>query len=425
MRLPRSTTLLRVSMNRASVDVAIIGAGPYGLSLATHLADRGIEHRIFGRPMQAWRSMPAGMFLKSLGFATTIPTPGRHPTLPEYCSARGLEDYDPIEIATFARYGVSVQQDLVPYAEDAEVAELNRIDSNFALRLQTGERIRARRVIVATGLSHFEQIPELLSGLPEGLVSHSAHHSDFSRFARQRVAVLGAGQSALQAAALLRKAGAETLLLARKDIVWGGSVARRRPLVQRMRAPNTVVGLGKGKWILEHIPMLLHYMPDTRRLSYNQTKLGPAGAWWLREEVERQVPMLTRTSLISAREHNGDVRLRVRQADGCERELVFDHVVAGTGFCVDVDRIGFIANDLASQISRLDRAPRLSRNFESSVSDLYFIGPASVASFGPLFRFVAGAAYTVPHLAGHLASRSLKPSAPRQLVPQVPSRAAS
>ena len=48
------------------VDVAIIGAGPYGLSVAAHLNALGVDYRIFGKPMQLWRDhMPPGMRLKS------------------------------------------------------------------------------------------------------------------------------------------------------------------------------------------------------------------------------------------------------------------------------------------------------------------------------------------------------------------------
>ena len=50
---------------RAS-EVLIIGAGPYGLSISTHLRGRGIDHLIVGRPMDTWRAhMPTGMYLKS------------------------------------------------------------------------------------------------------------------------------------------------------------------------------------------------------------------------------------------------------------------------------------------------------------------------------------------------------------------------
>ena len=42
-------------------DVAIVGAGPYGLSIAAHLRVAGVTFRIFGRPMQTWRyHMPDG-----------------------------------------------------------------------------------------------------------------------------------------------------------------------------------------------------------------------------------------------------------------------------------------------------------------------------------------------------------------------------
>jgi cation diffusion facilitator CzcD-associated flavoprotein CzcO len=52
-------------------DVAIIGAGPYGLSVAAHLRSRGREPRVFGDPMKLWRmQMPKGMRLTSEGFAS-------------------------------------------------------------------------------------------------------------------------------------------------------------------------------------------------------------------------------------------------------------------------------------------------------------------------------------------------------------------
>ena len=41
-------------------DVAVIGAGPYGLSLAAHLRARGADIRVFGFPMQSWRELYAG-----------------------------------------------------------------------------------------------------------------------------------------------------------------------------------------------------------------------------------------------------------------------------------------------------------------------------------------------------------------------------
>src|SRR5262249_58884342 len=142
-------------MTTSHVDIAIIGAGPNGLGLATHLRHRGLAFRIFGSPMETWRAMPKGMYLKSLGFATTIPTPAGYPTFPQYCRAKGLEDYEPIEFSTFAEYGVQLQQELVPEVEDVKVAELRRDNTHFALTVDDGERVTATTVVVAVGLTYF------------------------------------------------------------------------------------------------------------------------------------------------------------------------------------------------------------------------------------------------------------------------------
>ena len=71
-------------------DVAIIGAGPYGLSLAAHLKARNIDFRIFGKPLDTWRKhMPKDMQLKSDGFASNLDAPEEGRTLKAYCAAEG------------------------------------------------------------------------------------------------------------------------------------------------------------------------------------------------------------------------------------------------------------------------------------------------------------------------------------------------
>ena len=65
--------------------VAIIGAGPYGLSVAAYLRSEGVDFRIFGIPMQRWQAhMPKGMYLKSEGCASNLFDPMRAYTLKTY-----------------------------------------------------------------------------------------------------------------------------------------------------------------------------------------------------------------------------------------------------------------------------------------------------------------------------------------------------
>jgi FAD-dependent urate hydroxylase len=400
-------------MQPSETDVAIIGAGPYGLSLATYLRRHGVAHRIFGVPMETCRRMPRGLNLKSLGFATTIPNPLGHPTFPEYCRARGLEDYEPIAFETFTEYGMSVQQHLVPYVEETKVAEVKRSGRGFELTLETGERLTARRVVSAVGLSYFPRMPQILAELPEQLRSHTFDHSDYGRFASSDVAVVGGGSSALEAATLLHECGANVRVLARHGVYWGGHGPREseRSLIDRVRNPITALGHGRDNWILQHVPMLMHYLPSERRLRFTGAHLGPAVAWWLTERARGRFPVLTNTSIVEATEAAGRVRLLVRQEGSAGEAIVVDHVVAGTGYEADVDRLSFLSADIAGGLARYGQAPRLSRHFESSVPGLYFLGLAAAASFGPLVRFIAGAPFAVPRLAAHLAG-SRRPAPP-------------
>jgi cation diffusion facilitator CzcD-associated flavoprotein CzcO len=399
-------------MSQSKVDVVIIGAGPYGLSLASHLSQRGVQRRIFGFPMRTWRQMPPGMYLKSFGFATSIPTPQRHYTLPEYARARGQEDFEPIETANFAEYGDWFQQQLVPDLEQVLVTGVVRLDDGFEVSLETGERLRARRIVVAVGLSYFATIPAVLASLPRELVTHTAQTAEYLRtaqYAGRDLTVIGAGQSALEAAALLHEGGARVRLLARREVTWHGRFAERS-LRDRLLNPNTVIGPGRKNWVLQHVPMLPHYFSTERRVRLTRTYLGPAGAWWLRDRVEGKVPKLEHTSIVAATTKNGTVCLRVRASNGDEREIETNHVIAGTGYEADVDRLPFLSRALAADIRRIERAPALSRHFESSVQGLYFVGLAAAFSFGPLFRFVAGAQYATSTVARHLARSQKKPT---------------
>src|ERR1700709_2501578 len=122
------------------VDVAIIGAGPYGLSIAAHLAESGVDFRIFGSAMHTWRtSMPEGMVLKSEGNGSDLYDPGGEFTLARFCADRKLPYRDvgfPIPLSTFIEYGVAFQQRFVPGLEDRQVTEVSPTAYGFDLHLQ-------------------------------------------------------------------------------------------------------------------------------------------------------------------------------------------------------------------------------------------------------------------------------------------------
>lgn len=408
------------------MDVAIIGAGPYGLSIAAHLAGRKIEHRIFGRPMQFWNQIAEAAdkrYLKSYCFGTNLSCPSPGFSFADYNTPRGLETFEPCSMGNFAAYGRWFQENKVPWAEPVDVLHVSRAGDRFALILSNGEHCFADQVIVATGLASFSNVPRALSSLPSNRIRHTSEITEFSSFKGRRVAVLGAGQSALEAAVLLHEAGAEPALLVREQsISWHSRVQRKRSLWRRLRSPITGLGTGPKAWALTRFPRALHRMPDTFRTRFVKTHLPAEGAWWLRERFEGNVPVHFGTEVVAARETQGGVALTVRDArQQTNREMMFDRVIAGSGYTVDVDKLTFLDAALRQKIRRIERSPKLNATFESSVPGLRFVGAASAMSFGPLFRFVVGAEYTAQTISqaiARTASRTVSQTASRQMASQ-------
>lgn len=393
------------------VSVAIIGAGPYGLSLAAHLAARNVEHRIFGRPMQFWSEVAEASgerYLRTYCFGTNISTPNPGFAFADYSRPRGLETFEPCSIGDFAAYGHWFQQANVPWVEPVDVAHVAGQSDGFAVTLADGQRLVADRVVVAIGLTCFAYVPSAIASLPPALAVHTSQITSFAAFKGRDVAVIGAGQSALEAAALLHEAGARPQLLVREGSVgWMNRVPHSRSLWRRLRSPISSLGSGPKAWALAHFPGALHRFPTALRTRLIKNHLPPEGAWWLRERVENLVPVHVGATVDEAREVDGRVALRLRVANnGGERQLLVDHVIAGTGYDIDVERLAFLHPTLRCAIQRIGRAPGLNANFETSVPGLSVVGPASAMSFGPLFRFVAGAEYTAQVISAHLASHA-------------------
>ena len=195
-----------------TTDIAIIGAGPYGLSLAAHLRALGADFLIFGNPMHTWLTqMPLGMRLKSEGFASTLYDADSAFTLAHYCRREGIPYADiglPVRVETFAAYGLEFQRRFAPELDQDSVISLTASSSGFRLRLENRSSVTARRVVMAVGISHFQYLPPILSALPEEFVTHTADHTVFDEFKGREVAVIGAGASALDVAAALHRAGA-------------------------------------------------------------------------------------------------------------------------------------------------------------------------------------------------------------------------
>jgi Pyridine nucleotide-disulphide oxidoreductase len=387
------------------LETAIVGAGPYGLSIAAHFRALDVPHRIFGRPMDSWVShMPKGMLLKSDGFASNLSDPSGDFSLKRFCLENGIDYADmgnPVRLETFSAYGRAFQERMVPDLEDKLVENVDPSEDGFVLTLENGEKVRTKRVIFAVGITHFRHVPAVLQQLPGEFLSHSFQVSEVDGFRGRRVVVIGAGSSAIDLAALLYEAGANVQLVARaKALLFHEKMPMDKPrsLWQKVRSPLSGLGPGIRSRMFADAPGVFRYLPENYRLQTVRTFLGPAGGWFAKEKVMGKVPLVLGSSLERVEVSNRHVSLQLLSDDGTIRGIDTEHVIAATGYKVDVSRLTFLNAALRDKIRLLEGAPILSSSFESSVRGLYFVGLAAANSFGPVMRFACGAGYTARRL---------------------------
>lgn len=403
-----------MSGSGSAASTVVIGAGPYGLATAAHLRARGVRPRVFGDAMVSWREhMPRGMFLKSTPRASSISAPRFRGRLSDFCRAEGAEPiagHHPIPLETFVRYGTWFGERHAPEVENVRVVGLRRGRTGFIVSLATGEELPARAVVVASGLAGLGHVPAELrvagagEPSPDGPVSHSGQHRDLSRYAGMELAIIGAGQSALETAALAHEAGARVRLFVRAPQVWFG---QRPENIERQGwgtplKPESPLGPGWSHVAFARAAGLFRQLPLQARLHFVRTVLGPSGSWWLRERVEGAVPIALGEHVVSVEHHDARVLLTLAGAGG-EHGVLVDHVVAATGYRVDLESLPFLDGELRRQIELAGRSPNLRANFESSVPGLYFSGLAAAATFGPLMRFVAGTGFAARRVSAAIA----------------------
>ena len=184
------------------IDVVIVGAGPVGLACAIEASRQGLRARIVekGALVNSIVGYPARMEF----FST-----------PELIEIGGypfpVHGYKPAREDAIEYYrGVAAREEL-----DLRLYErVLRVDGEAGdFRIVTGKAVhRARNVVVSIGF--FDQ-PNLLNIPGESLPKVTHYYSEPYRYVRQRVAIIGARNSAAKAALDCYRHGAEVTLVVR------------------------------------------------------------------------------------------------------------------------------------------------------------------------------------------------------------------
>jgi cation diffusion facilitator CzcD-associated flavoprotein CzcO len=390
-------------------EIIVVGAGPYGLSIAAHLKARGIATHTFGETMSFWRrNMPKGMKLRSPWRATDLSDPCKALSLDAYSRSEGVARVEPFPIEDFIGYGDWFQGRAVPDLDRRVVTRVEATGNGFTAVTSDGDRVLAKGVVIATGLENHQIRPQAFAFAPAALVSHTCEHDDLERFSGKRVAVIGRGQSACETAALLSEAGAEAELICRGPIRWLGGAKHAADWQQEvhgqlsklLEAPSAI-GRFPLSWAVE-VPTLVRFLPHEIREAFNTACLRAAAAGWLKSRFG-SVRVTGGVEVVKATAKGA--RMELKFDDG--RMDAFDHVVVATGYKFDVARLRMLSPDLRTSIVCRAGSPVLSPGFESSIPGLFFAGAGAVSSFGPMMRFIAGTSFAAHGLTrGILAKRS-------------------
>jgi cation diffusion facilitator CzcD-associated flavoprotein CzcO len=381
------------------LDVAVIGAGPFGLSVAAHLAHRRV--RAFGEPMETWRTrMPPDMRLRSDWDETSLSAPQERGAIDVWARTTGEAREEPIPLTKFLRYSDWFRETFVPENDTADVARLERGGGVFRVTTATGDQVDAGVVVVAVGVTPFPHAPPPFDEAMGDGVSFAIERQDYSAYRGRRLIVVGGGQGGLEAAALARRAGAEVEVIIRSQLRWFTDREPYRPrgrLRQRLyRVAYPVVGYGPPPLNrLALHPDVFAALPEPTRRAVARRILRAGGSPWVRSEIDGRVAVTEGAAVRRLERVAGGINLEL--SDGTRREAAA--VVVSAGFRFALDQLGFLTPAVREPVALRDGWPVLDRHFRSSDPNLLFVGFAAERRFGPIARFVSGSRFTAYRVA--------------------------
>ena len=377
------------------LEVAVVGAGPFGLSVAAHLQRRSV--RVFGEEFATWRNnMPRGMTLRSAWNETSLSEPGAKGTIDDWVRETGQDRVEPIPLELFIRYGGWFAERFVADRDPDDVTRVELQGPGFRLTTESGDHVDARRIVIAVGVMPFAYVPPALGELFGGAVRlATGDPNNLAHYAGRRLLVVGGGQAGLETAGLAARAGARVELVSRSRIHW---FADREPHTPRHGVRERVYRLaypavGYGPPPLNRLvlhPDLYAMLPRPLRGRLSKRLLRPGGSAWLRPLVDADVRIRECCEVQSA--EVGRDCTRVQLTDGSEGE--FDDVLVACGYRFSLDQLGFLSDDVKSRIGTRDNWPVLDRFFRSTDERVMFVGYPAEGRFGPISRFVLGADFT-------------------------------
>ena len=214
------------------IDIAIVGAGPHALTLATHLLQKRKQANFLafdpsGTWMNRWNHQFAALEIPHLR------SPAVHQPVPDPHALRTFAERRPNElVAPYALPGTQLfrefcQEVVQRWCLDdkvypAAVVKIEPLGDRFRLRLADGQTIRARRVVLANGGGAVNQpswVDQIAGDYPSDRLCHS-HHVDLRglQMHGERVLIVGGGLTSGHLAVGAIARGAQVILMTRRQV---------------------------------------------------------------------------------------------------------------------------------------------------------------------------------------------------------------
>ena len=193
-------------------DIAVVGAGPAGLATAVYAASEGLSVVVLDRRSFGGQAGASARIENYLGFPTGITGMALMARAYNQAQKFGAEMAIPDEATSLTTHAGAI--------------------GPFTLHLQIGERVSARSVVLATGARYRRLDVSNLDAFEASSVHYWASPLEAKLCVNQEVALVGAGNSAGQAAVYLASQGAKVWMLVRRSDL---AATMSRYLVDRIR----------------------------------------------------------------------------------------------------------------------------------------------------------------------------------------------
>jgi len=361
-------------------NLLIIGAGPFGLSMSAYCIQNNIHYLVVGKTMDFWKSnMPEGMHLRS-GYDWHL-DPACIDTFEKFMELRDLDkkDFNPIPLELYLDYAEWFKNQKLINPINSIVSELiyNDDKKQFSAKLENGEEIISKNVLLALGFKYFKNIPsEFIKIFPEGKFTHTCDIANFDRFKNKKCLIIGGRMSAFESAALLNEAESSEVYISYRhgtpefaESEWEWVT----PLLDKMADnPEWYRGLDQAE--KEKI--------GKRFYREGRLKMEP----WLRPRLDKDtITLLPNTEVVECRKLSTD-KLEISINSG--KRIIADHIIMATGYKVNMLNIPFLRNGNISKKLKLKNGyPELDNNLQTNIPGLYSTSISATQDFGLFFGF--------------------------------------